>query len=204
MKRLIGILLILIGLIYLGSNLGLFNINIFFDGWWALFIIVPSINCLFKKEYINFLLGTLIGVLLILAANDIINWSLVGQIFLPALLIIIGFNLIFTKKFSLTFGKGFTAIFSSVEEKVTECKDISTTAIFGGVDLDLRKLDLTKNITINCFTIFGGIDILLPDSVNVVVKGMPIFGGVENMYNGKGKHTITIEYGCIFAGISIK
>ena len=42
-KYIIGFLLIFVGLI-LGLNaFGITNINIFFDGWWTLFIIIPSL-----------------------------------------------------------------------------------------------------------------------------------------------------------------
>lgn len=36
-----GIVLIILGPIVGGNTLGITNINIFFDGWWTLFIIVP-------------------------------------------------------------------------------------------------------------------------------------------------------------------
>lgn len=45
-----GIVLIVVGLIIGGNELGITNINIFFDGWWTLFIIVPCFIGLFKEE----------------------------------------------------------------------------------------------------------------------------------------------------------
>ena len=43
-KYIIGFLLIFIGLI-LGLNaFGITNINLFFSGWWTLFIIIPSFS----------------------------------------------------------------------------------------------------------------------------------------------------------------
>ena len=38
-----GILLIVVGVIWALNSTGVANINIFFRGWWTLFIIVPSI-----------------------------------------------------------------------------------------------------------------------------------------------------------------
>ena len=63
-----GIVLIAIGLIVGGNALGITNINIFFDGWWTLFIIIPCFIGLFKdnEKTVN-LIGLLIGIALLLA-----------------------------------------------------------------------------------------------------------------------------------------
>ena len=45
-----GIVLIIIGLIIGGNVLGITSINIFFDGWWTLFIIIPCFIGLFKDD----------------------------------------------------------------------------------------------------------------------------------------------------------
>ena len=45
-----GIVLIIIGLIIGGNALGITDINIFFDGWWTMFIIIPCFIGLFKEE----------------------------------------------------------------------------------------------------------------------------------------------------------
>ena len=37
-----GIAIIALGVIFGGNALGLFELNVFFDGWWTLFIIIPS------------------------------------------------------------------------------------------------------------------------------------------------------------------
>ena len=48
-----GIVLIIIGLIVGGNALGITNIDIFFDGWWTLFIIIPCFIGLFKEREKN-------------------------------------------------------------------------------------------------------------------------------------------------------
>lgn len=37
----LGIILIALGIIFGGNALNLFSINVFFKGWWTLFIIIP-------------------------------------------------------------------------------------------------------------------------------------------------------------------
>ena len=49
-----GVVIIALGIIFGGNALGLFNFDVFFDGWWTLFIIVPSVVGLFTdKEKIS-------------------------------------------------------------------------------------------------------------------------------------------------------
>ena len=73
-----GIALILIGVIFALNILNITDINVFFDGWWTLFIIVPAAIGLFKKgSKIDNICIILIGVGLLLAARGIIDYGTV-------------------------------------------------------------------------------------------------------------------------------
>lgn len=81
------------------------------------------------------------------------------------------------------------------------------TAVFGGVECDLRTAIIKKDCAITASAIFGGIDIYVPDYVNVKINSNSIFGGVS----GKNKRppiqggvTLYINATCIFGGIDIK
>lgn len=54
-----GILFIFVGVIFGLNALEITNIDIFFDGWWTLFIIVPCFISLFKESDKT---GSLIGI----------------------------------------------------------------------------------------------------------------------------------------------
>ena len=101
--------------------------------------------------------------------------------------------------------KEYIAVFSGVDENIKELvSDFKSISVFGSVELDLRKAKIDKDIYIEAVTIFGGIDIKLPDNVKLQVSGIPIFGGVENKYKDEeGNATITIHYTCIFGGIDL-
>lgn len=204
-----GIIIIIVGVIFFGNNLEFWNVDIFFDGWWTLFIIIPSIYCLFKKEWITSLLGLSIGVLLLLAAQDIIAWNMVGKSFIPIVLIIVGLSLIFKPHAKISTNKKgqaeYIGVFSANENKITkEFSGASAIAVFGGVDLDLRNAKIKEDIVIDCVSVFGGIDILLPDDISVKTSGVPIFGGIENKHLGKDNPTVYINYVCIFSSVEIK
>lgn len=206
-----GLLIIVVGVLFLGNSLDLWNINIFFAGWWTLFIFVFSVYGLFKKEWISSLLGISIATILLLASQRIIEWSMVGKLFIPCLLIIIGLSILFKpkvkRKVSTESKTEYVGVFSSNEALITDkFNDSSLVAVFGGVDLDLREAVIEDDIVIDCVSVFGGIDIKLPKDVNVKVSGVPIFGGIENNYQSSKKDgkTVTINYVCIFAGIDLK
>ena len=90
-----GIVLIFIGLIIGGNALGITNINIFFDGWWTLFIIIPSFIGLFKdNEKTGNLIGLLIGIILLLACQDLLEFDLIWKLAFPTILVVIGLSII--------------------------------------------------------------------------------------------------------------
>ena len=211
----LGVILVVVGVIFLGNEFGIWNIGLFFNGWWTLIIIIPSALGLFQHgTKLSSALGLLIGMLLLLAARDKISWSDVGRIFLPSMLILIGLSVIFKKNFKL--GKienkddtnSYVAIFSGAEDTISNEKFLGTniTAIFGGVELNLKNAIIDQDIVINCTSVFGGIDIILPDNVRVKTSGVPIFGGIENKretIKAENMPTVYINYVCAFAGVDI-
>lgn len=84
---------------------------------------------------------------------------------------------------------------------------ISAAAIFGGVDIDLRKAAIPADgVTIEVAAIFGGVDIRLPDHVRVVCDGVAIFGGIEkpaSMGDPAGP-LVRIQGTAIFGGVDVK
>ena len=86
-----GIVLIVLGVIIGGNALGITNVNIFFNGWWTLFIIIPCFIGLFKeREKTGSIIGLIIGIVLLLCCQDILNFDTIWKLALPTILIIIG------------------------------------------------------------------------------------------------------------------
>jgi len=202
-----GGILIIVGILFLGNSMSWWDANIFFKGWWTLFIIVPSIKGLIKKEWVSSILGLAIGIMLLLASREYIAWKMVGELFIPVVLITIGLSLVIkpkTKKTKNDEDNTYIGIFSGCEEKLKQLENnTKVIAVFGGVDLDLTDVNIKENTSIECITVFGGIDIKLPKNVNVITKGVPIFGGIENKNHQNGEVTITIKYVSIFGGIDL-
>ena len=63
-----GLGFIIVGILVLINALGIIAINVFFKGWWTLFIIVPCFVNIFKdNDKTASIIGTVFGILLLLA-----------------------------------------------------------------------------------------------------------------------------------------
>lgn len=218
-----GIILVLIGLL-LGINaLGIADINLFFDGWWTLFIIVPCAVGLFSgKDVTGNLIGIGIGAFLLLCCQDILDFGMLWKLVFPAIIVLFGVKMIFGNRFDrassqvikrlqssngqVPFG---TAVFSG--EKMTfsgeEFHGAELNAVFGGVECDLRNAIIGQDCVIQASAIFGGIDIYVPTNVNIKVSSNSIFGGVSNKtanFHDELAPTLYIKCNCMFGGVDIK
>jgi predicted membrane protein len=79
------------------------------------------------------------------------------------------------------------------------------TAVFGGVECDLRNAVIEKDCAIRLSAIFGGIDIWVPENVNVRVSSNSIFGGVSNLTTPQSEGpTLYIKCFSLFGGVDVK
>jgi hypothetical protein len=93
-KKLLGIILVVLGAIFLLNRFEVFDFNIFFDGWWTLFLIVPAIMSMSKQGVTNGnVILLVIGVVFLLREQGVD----LGGFLLPAVLIVLGISLFFRK-----------------------------------------------------------------------------------------------------------
>lgn len=86
-----GIVLVALGVILGVNALGIARINIFFPGWWTLFIIVPCAIALCTDEHKGgATAGLVIGICFLLSSLGILPFSMLWKLLLPALLVIVG------------------------------------------------------------------------------------------------------------------
>ena len=218
-----GIVLIIIGVVFGINALEIAEIDIFFDGWWTLFIIIPCFIDLFTDDdRTGNIIGLIIGICLLLCCQGILDFSLVFKLAVPVILVVIGLSMIFkdalktkvkeeikrlnkknpsSKEYCSTFGG------QDVDFSKEEFKGCELTAVFGGLKCDLRDAIVENNCVINTNVIFGSITIYTPEDVNVKIVTTPIFGGVSDERKVKTKDskiTIYINATCVFGGVEIK
>ena len=91
-----GLVFIAVGIIVGLNSFKVTNIDLFFNGWWTLFIIVPCFIGLFTdNDKTGDTVGIAVGVILLLCCQDILNFDILWKLLLPIILIIIGLSFIF-------------------------------------------------------------------------------------------------------------
>ena len=222
-KILWGLALIAIGGIFALNAFGITDIEVFFDGWWTLFIIVPCFIGVFsEREKTGNIIGLLIGVFLLLCCQNVLGFDMLWKLAIPAIIVIIGLKLIFNAVFGDKAAKMIVESRQNGNDVKTGCATFSgqdmnfdgekfdgaeISAIFGGVKCDLRNAIIEKDCAVTASAIFGGIDIYVPDNVNVKISSNSIFGGVsEKKHRPYMENAVTlyINATCIFGGAEIK
>ena len=212
----LGIILIIVGVWFGLYATGVVKVNLLFDGWWTLFIIVPSFLGLFDEDgRTGSLIGLFVGVLLLLSCQDVLNFDIVLKLIVPCVLIVTGLSFIFKGKIKTknienvktVGGTNYNATFSgqNLDFSKEEFTGTKLDAVFGGIKCDLRNAIINDDVVIEASAIFGGITILVPKDVNVKITSTSIFGGVD----GKSKmdkpgKTIYVNATCLFGGVEVK
>lgn len=105
------------------------------------------------------------------------------------------------------------AIFSGVRRRI-DSQDFQggeAFAMFGGVELDLRKAASKRDeILVEVNAVFGGVEMRVPENWNVTVRGAGIFGGYEDKTmdarvapDAKQPHLVVNGF-AVFGGVTIQ
>lgn len=218
-----GLLLIIVGIIWGLNACNITQIDIFFDGWWTLFIIVPCVIGLFtERDKIGNLIGVIIGIALLMSCQGWLDWDLLWKLAVPFILVVVGLKMIFkdhfnrkakevAEKMSSRGGvrKEYCATFSGQKLNFAgeKFEGADLTAVFGGVDCDLRQAVIEEDVVVNICSVFGGVDLFVPSNVNVKVSSTCIFGGISDKRAVKAANnevTVYINATCMFGGADIK
>ena len=211
------------GVIFALNAFEITDIELFFDGWWTLFIIVPCFIGIFsEREKTGNIIGLTIGVFLLLCCQNVLGFDMLWKLAVPAIIVIIGLKLILGAVFGDKAIKLLETSKQSGESIKTGCATFSgqdlnfdgeefsgaeLTAVFGGVKCDLRNAVINKDCAITATSVFGGITIFVPDYVNIKVNSNSIFGGVSDKNRRpsvQGAVTVYINATCMFGGVEIK
>ncbi len=218
-----GVVLVALGVLFGLHVMEIVDLKTLFEGWWTLFILVPSfVGLITDRDKIWSIIGLFTGTTLLLACQDIIPDKAVIKLIVPFVIVIIGLKMIFKD----TFSKGakdakrklkesgepvkqYAAVFSGQDVNFTGevFKSAQVNAIFGGVEFDLSNAVIADGAVLDICSVFGGIDIILPPDVNVKINTNSVFGGIGDKRASKpvnGAVTLYIMGSCIFGGADIK
>lgn len=197
----IGLILIIIGVIIGLNAFHITNIDLFFDGWWTLFIIVPCFFGLFKdQDKTGNIIGLIVGIYLLLYCQGLINFQFAWKLVIPVIFVLIGLKMIFKDTFNKKKPRQ-----NIYDNQLYTGGNYDVT--FNGLILDLSKAYLNEETNIMISTLFGGVDLYLPDDVNIQIQSSNFLGGVDlHKRENKIENTkvIYLNARCIFGGINIK
>lgn len=215
-----GIALILLGGLYAGNAFNLWDFSLFFDGWWTLFIIVPCATGLFKRgsRYGSFI-GLIVGIILLLVAQDYITFVMVMKLIVPIILILVGIKVIYGAFFDRAKTRyrelnnkdllNYTAVFGGRDVKYPYeiFTGANITAVCAGVDLDLRSAIINSDVVINCNIVCAGVEIKVPPNVKLKLLGFPLLGGMSDSRNyipQEGEYTVYVKSYVVCGGVDVK
>lgn len=216
-----GVTIVALGGILLLRNLEIIKFdswNVFWGTVWAAGLVLAGlVTIVSSRKLLTRAWGLLLlaaGVSVGLNAYGIIDVS-IWKLFWPVVLIAVGLMMVFSigsanrkrAEESGTDDNEKVAIFYGEQSRVRgDYTGGSATAIFGGVDLDLRQANIKDGAIIDVFTFCGGININLPDDVIVKNEVRGVLGGSDDktMSKPSAKKTIYLKGECVLGGLEIK
>ena len=222
-RMLVGIVILLAGAALLASNFGILSYEIKrYIFRWEVILIVVGFLSLFTSHNKGFAIVIMVvGIAFYL--RDFFNFNYnFWQLFWPAMLIIAGLTILFHKhthqrvhNFSGT-SEDFldeVTVFGGTEKVINSenFKGGKLTSIFGGQKLIFSRAKMSggKN-TLEIFALFGGYELVIPETWEVKVNITPIFGGFSDkrlspVKSGEGTGSELLITGTvIFGGGEIK
>jgi Cell wall-active antibiotics response 4TMS YvqF/Domain of unknown function (DUF5668) len=219
-RVLIGLVGIAVGTLYLLEAWDVLDAGATIDDWWPSVIIATGLFQIAERSraFVRPLILIAAGTLLLLVTTDVLEgdvWSYAW----PIAIIVLGIVAIarWAGAGPLPRGAGDDVVVASgifggpdVATASQTFRGASLTAVFGGVDLDLRQAcPDVDGARITATAVFGGIDILVPHGWRIAIKGTPIFGGIED----KTEHSaglpddapvLRIDAFVVFGGVEVK
>lgn len=211
----IGLVVIALGVILLLQNLGIISKDMWHVYWSALLglaFIGSGLLAMFgnRRLWIAGVPLIMVGVGFMLKAFHVTNIN-VWDLFWPIVLIAMGlYSLTYVKrsrKTSESERSEKVAIFYGDNSQVQGAYDGgSLTAIFGGVDLDLKDAAIKDGSVIEVTVFCGGVSITVPDDVIVVNDVRGILGDSDNQATPKtsAKKKLYVRGDCVMGGFEIK
>lgn len=183
----LGMLFLLFGLGFLLHQADIIDLPQLFSNWWPFILIIIGVVQLINRKHSSAssgLLFLLVGLLFLV--NQWLNLNLKVYIW-PITFIALGIVILFTrvkreKSFHTESDLDTFVLFSGAEinSQSQTFQGGSVTAIIGGAEIDLRDAVIMDGASLDLTTVLGGVEMKVPDNVQVEISGMPILGGWED------------------------
>lgn len=208
-KLILGIFFVIHGLLLAADNLGALVAGDYLRYWPAVILLVGIYKIWEPGRQLAG--GILIGIgAVMLAANA--GWIRFSLFDLWPLLLIAGGVVIVARATGVKVGAGgddgqtIAAVMTNRKVTPREFGGARVVAVMGGLELDLTDATLTERSTvIEAFTMWGGIEIYVPDTWEIIGEVVPVMGGFEVLVAPVGvpQRQLIIRGAAIMAGIAV-
>jgi len=208
-----GSLIVAVGTVLLLDNAEVLDAGEVISTWWPLAVVIAGLLTFAAnpRHWPIALIITAVGAGLLLSSLDIVD---IGDIIFPAAIILVGILVIMGRGLGSRTEVGDRVnsfnVFSGSEiaSHSKQFQGGSIAAVFGGAEVDLRDALPGPGAELDVFAAFGGVEIRVPEGWQVITKGFPLFGGIENV---TAKETLApdapilpVNATALFGGIEIK
>lgn len=183
----LGVLFLLLGLGFFLQQAGIIDLPQLFSNWWPFILIIIGVVQLINRKHSSAssgLIFLMIGFIFLM--NQWFDLNLIAYIW-PIIFITLGIVILFTrvkreKSFHTESDLDTFVLFSGAEinSQSQTFQGGSVTAIIGGAEIDLRDAVIMDGASLDLTTVLGGVEMKVPDNVQVEISGMPILGGWED------------------------
>jgi predicted membrane protein len=235
---LFALMLIIAGALLFLDNLGILPIHDI-RAYWPIFIVMFGVHILdSRRGPVGRIWGLAVmawGILLILGNLQILHVT--GSIFWPVMLIAFGISMLVNpshfhewperlRKYSQIrppssrqsfFGNKLqeSVVFASLNRRVEtqQFEGGKVDAVFGSIELDLSEASISspdRRASLEANAVFGGIEITVPRTWKVIMKGAAVFGGCDDKTvpprpePGLDPPTLIITGAAVFGGVEIR
>jgi len=197
---LFGLLIMGFGLLFLLRNLNIIYVDDIWQYWPVILIVIGVSKLVSPRGSHDIFPGLVIGGIgtYFLLSNLGIIYGNIWQYLWPLIFIALGASMLIKHMDGgqPTWGQGMVnvaetdsrklnidLVFSGTKRKITsqEFEGGRVATVFGGADIDLREAATKlEEISIKADAVFGGIELRVPETWDVDVRGAGVFGSVEN------------------------
>ena len=190
-QALTGLIVVVIGVLLLLGTTGVYDVGRLWRYVPSLFVLL-GLWAIVQTDFQNLggpLLLIVVAGTVQLLALDLITGETIA-VWWPILIVLLGLSILFghlrrrgrvptlsADDFDLI------GVFGGSERRVTSrsFRGGTATAIFGGVEIDLRDATIAERpAVVTATALFGGVEIKVPEEWEVHLDALPVFGGVED------------------------
>jgi predicted membrane protein len=219
-----GAVVAIVGTVFLLRNANIISLEHLFR-FWPLILVVAGIAALSNLQgRVKGAVLIVLGILLQLDALGVVQfrWSSLWPLAMIAAGLAVIWSSFEARRLTSVTGDSRNslnefALFGGVERRITsqDFKGGVATAIFGGIEIDLRTAAIADDhAEININAIFGGCELRVPENWEVVAHGQGIFGGYVDStkgYTGTPDPSVSVPRKAlyirgvaVFGGVEIK